>query len=56
MTGKNYWVYILASKKNGTIYVGITNSLETRAWQHKRNFGRIHEAVWGNAVVFRAVP
>ena len=35
MTNKTYWVYILASKKNGTLYVGITNHLERRTWQHK---------------------
>jgi putative endonuclease len=35
MTSKSYWVYILASKKNGTLYTGFTNSLERRIWQHK---------------------
>lgn len=35
VTGRNYWVYILASKKNGTLYVGGTNSLERRVWQHR---------------------
>ena len=35
MTIKTYWVYILASGKNGTLYVGVTNSLETRVWQHR---------------------
>src|SRR4051812_26306408 len=37
MTGKNYWIYILASGKNGTLYVGVTNSLETRLWRHRNN-------------------
>jgi putative endonuclease len=31
-----YFVYILASKKNGTLYVGVTKSLLRRAWQHKQ--------------------
>ncbi|MBL7107439.1 MAG: GIY-YIG nuclease family protein [Phycisphaerae bacterium] len=34
---KNYYVYILASKKNGTIYIGITNNLAKRIYQHKTN-------------------
>jgi putative endonuclease len=33
----DYWVYILASRKNGTLYVGVTNSLERRVWQHKHH-------------------
>ena len=32
---KNYYVYILASKRNGTLYVGITSDLIKRIWQHK---------------------
>jgi putative endonuclease len=35
MTKRNYWVYILASCRNGTLYVGVTNSLERRLWQHR---------------------
>lgn len=30
-----YYVYILASGKNGTLYVGVTNDLVKRVWQHK---------------------
>jgi putative endonuclease len=30
-----YWVYILASRRHGTLYVGITNSLERRIAEHK---------------------
>jgi putative endonuclease len=32
---KQYFVYILASKKNGTLYVGVTNNLLKRVYQHK---------------------
>lgn len=28
-------VYIMASKRNGTIYTGVTSALITRGWQHK---------------------
>ncbi len=30
-----YYVYILASKRNGTLYIGSTNELPKRVWQHK---------------------
>ena len=32
---KNYFLYIVASAKNGTIYIGVTNSLSKRVWEHK---------------------
>jgi putative endonuclease len=28
-------VYILSSKRNGTLYVGVTSNLVQRVWQHK---------------------
>jgi putative endonuclease len=28
-------VYILSSKRNGTLYVGVTGDLQTRTWIHK---------------------
>jgi putative endonuclease len=30
-------VYILASKRNGTLYTGVTSDLVQRIWQHKNN-------------------
>jgi len=32
---KNYDVYILASQRNGTLYIGVTSNLIKRVWQHK---------------------
>lgn len=29
------YLYILASKKNGTLYIGITSDLIKRVWEHK---------------------
>ena len=35
MHEKSYFVYILASKRNGTLYVGVTGDLIARIDQHK---------------------
>ena len=49
----NYYTYILASKRNGTLYVGVTNNLKNRMYQHKNNNAdaftkryNIHTFVW----------
>lgn len=46
-------VYILASKRNGTLYTGVSSSLLKRVWEHKNNivegFSKkygVHALVW----------
>ncbi|MBU4345434.1 MAG: GIY-YIG nuclease family protein [Desulfobacteraceae bacterium] len=34
---KQYYTYILASRKNGTLYVGVTSDLLKRIYEHKQN-------------------
>ena len=33
--GSMFYVYLLASKPHGTLYVGVTSDLVARMWQHK---------------------
>ncbi len=46
-------VYLLASKRNGTIYTGVTSNLLKRIWEHKSNVVKsftskydVHSLVW----------
>ena len=34
---KQMYVYIMASKQNGTLYIGVTHNLVKRVWQHKNH-------------------
>ena len=49
-------VYILASKRNGTLYIGVTSDLVKRVWEHKNDFvdgftkqHGVHMLVWYEA-------
>lgn len=46
-------VYLLASKRNGTLYIGVTSNLIRRVWQHREGFADgftkkygVHDLVW----------
>ena len=46
-------VYMLANKKNGTLYIGVTSNLVERVWEHRNNFVEgftkrygVHNLVW----------
>ena len=50
---KEFCVYILASKRNGTLYTGVTSNLVQRVWQHKNDEAdsftkkhQVHTLVW----------
>jgi putative endonuclease len=34
---KNYCVYMLASRRNGTLYTGVTSDIVGRVWEHKND-------------------
>ena len=48
------YVYLMASKRNGTIYLGITSDLPRRVWEHQTNYDpscftalhSVHTLVW----------
>lgn len=49
----SYFVYILASRKHGTLYIGVTNDLARRIWEHREGIGskftkkyRVHRLVY----------
>jgi len=50
---KCYYVYILASQRNGTLYIGVTSDLIKRIYEHKNDLAvgfikkyRVHQLVY----------
>ena len=50
---KTFYVYLLCSKRNGTLYVGVTSDLVKRIYEHKNNLVEgftqkynVHRLVW----------
>ena len=46
-----YYVYILASRRHGTLYVGVTGDVIRRVWEHKLGEGRGFTARYGVKVL-----
>lgn len=44
---KTYYVYILASRRNGTLYIGVTNNIGARTFAHKEGRGSIFTGKYG---------
>ena len=52
----NYYVYLLASQRNGTLYIGVTGNLVKRVHEHQTGAAegftkryRVHHLVWFEA-------
>jgi putative endonuclease len=48
MNEKQPAIYILASERNGTLYIGVTSDLQRRIWQHRNDvvegFSKQHQS------------
>ena len=53
---RTYWVYILASGRNGTLYVGVTNDLARRVAQHRAGTGASFTRKYGVTRLVHAQP
>lgn len=50
---KTYFVYILASKKDGVLYVGVTDNLIRRVFEHKKGLAEgFTEKYWVKKLVY----
>lgn len=56
MSERTFWVYLMASRKGGAIYVGVTSDLAQRIHQHREGTGSLHAARYGIARLVYAEP
>jgi putative endonuclease len=47
MTEKRFFVYILANRPKGVLYIGVTSDLPRRTWQHKNKVARGFTSAYG---------
>ncbi|MFZ2107952.1 MAG: GIY-YIG nuclease family protein [Roseiarcus sp.] len=47
MSERTYTVYMMASQRNGTLYIGVTNNLALRAHQHRTGVGSTFTTKYG---------
>src|SRR5262245_5770449 len=53
MSDRTYYVYILASRRNGTLYIGVTNDLLRRVFEHKEGHAQGFTRKYGvNSLVY----
>jgi putative endonuclease len=50
----SFFVYILASKRNGTLYIGVTSDLPRRIFEHKQGTGSKFTSKYGVNVLVHA--
>jgi putative endonuclease len=58
MPMKGGWVYILSNRPNGSLYVGVTNDVVRRVWEHRNGVGSsfVHRYNLDRLVFFESHP
>ncbi len=51
-----YWLYILANQRNGTLYVGVTNDLGRRVYEHRQGIVPGFTRRYGVKMLVHATP